>query len=219
MAGSGGGGAGGVAGTGGGAGGKGGGASTTPGAGGAPGGGQGGIGGGGGSQAAPSGQVKLTYSTGAPAILLSAAAAAGTDKFGTAYPAGTVIAPPVAIPDSSAPAALAGSVRLYGAGGHLKYVSGGTGDTTAYTTGRTTSVLASAQLFNSATQTLVGTIQFPVAASTYRLHGMFEIDPTVSAGTANFQLTGPTIGTQLITIRFTTSPEHRPRSPGASASR
>jgi hypothetical protein len=33
-------------------------------------------------------QVRLTYSTGAPGILVSFAAAAGTDQFGTAYPAG-----------------------------------------------------------------------------------------------------------------------------------
>ena len=32
--------------------------------------------------------VRLTYSTGAPAILFSIAAASGTDQFGTAFPAG-----------------------------------------------------------------------------------------------------------------------------------
>jgi hypothetical protein len=35
-----------------------------------------------------SGQTRLTYTTGAPAILLSIASVAGTDQFGTAYPAG-----------------------------------------------------------------------------------------------------------------------------------
>lgn len=34
------------------------------------------------------GQVRLTYSSGAPTILLSVASASGTDQFGTSYPAG-----------------------------------------------------------------------------------------------------------------------------------
>lgn len=56
----------------------------------APGGGGGGGGSGSSSPGAPGtgGMTRLTYSTGAPAIMLSVAAAAGTDQFGTSYPAG-----------------------------------------------------------------------------------------------------------------------------------
>jgi hypothetical protein len=38
--------------------------------------------------------VRLTYLTGNPAILMSVALAAGTDQFGTAYPAGTILPGP-----------------------------------------------------------------------------------------------------------------------------
>jgi hypothetical protein len=62
----------------------------------APGAGGGGTGshqvGGGAGGAGAAGQVRLTYSTGAPPILLSVAAAAGTDQFGTPYPAGMQVA-------------------------------------------------------------------------------------------------------------------------------
>ncbi len=61
----------------------------------APGGGQGGAG----KNLAEAGagavgQARLTYITGAPAILASIALAAGTDQFGTAYQAGTILPGP-----------------------------------------------------------------------------------------------------------------------------
>jgi hypothetical protein len=75
-----------------------GGGGTVPGGGGGTGGatnGQGSSGGSGGG-AGGGGQVRVTYlpSTGAPAVLASIASAAGTDQFGNAYPAGTVLAGP-----------------------------------------------------------------------------------------------------------------------------
>jgi hypothetical protein len=93
--------AGGLAPAGGGNGGEGGGGggSTGPGnAGQAPGGGGGGggsnsSGGNSGAAGAP-GRVRLTYSTGAPGIMASFASAAGTDQFGNAYLAGTILPGP-----------------------------------------------------------------------------------------------------------------------------
>jgi hypothetical protein len=89
------GGAGGAAVPGGGAGGEGGGGTGqspegSPGEfpGGGGGGGSPGKNGGGGA----GGMIRLTYSTGSPTILASFALAAGTDQFGTAFPAGTVLA-------------------------------------------------------------------------------------------------------------------------------
>jgi hypothetical protein len=105
-------GAAGAAGSAGGAGGKGGncpdggglGGSGGPASGGTGGNGQapgGGPGGGGGTSvlsfnggAPTAGRVRLTYSTGAPAIMAQFAAAAGTDQFGTAYLAGTELPGP-----------------------------------------------------------------------------------------------------------------------------
>jgi hypothetical protein len=86
--------------TGGGPGGNGFGGGTAGDSGSAPASGPGG-GGGGGSNIAHAadnggagwqGQVRLTYTTGAPAISFSNAAAAGTDQFGTSYPAGMSLA-------------------------------------------------------------------------------------------------------------------------------
>jgi hypothetical protein len=61
----------------------------------APGGGGGGGGGGSSSKTGgtgANGQVRVTYASGAPALLASFAAASGTDQFGTAYPAGVLFA-------------------------------------------------------------------------------------------------------------------------------
>lgn len=89
-----GGGAAGTGATGSGNGGVGGNPNTNGGAGIAPGGG----GGGGGTNAdgriGGGGQIRVTYSTGTPAILCSIASVAGTDQFGTNYPAGTALAGP-----------------------------------------------------------------------------------------------------------------------------
>lgn len=57
-----------------------------------PGGGGGGSGAGANGGNGGNGQIRVTYSTGVPAIMASFASAAGTDGFGTPYPAGTVLA-------------------------------------------------------------------------------------------------------------------------------
>jgi hypothetical protein len=59
-----------------------------------PGGGASGAGAGANAYSGGNGQVRLTYSTGAPVILASIASVAGVDQFGTNYPAGTVLAGP-----------------------------------------------------------------------------------------------------------------------------
>jgi hypothetical protein len=98
------GGAGATAVSGGGAGGKGGNGSTsssggTAGSAGSSPGGGGGTGGatsnaGNNGGAGAGGQVRITYTTGAPTLLGSIASAAGTDQFGNAYPAGTALPGP-----------------------------------------------------------------------------------------------------------------------------
>jgi hypothetical protein len=75
------------------------------------------------------GRVRLTYATGAPTILASFAAAAGTDQFGTAYPAGNLVTQPVRAQDPNAANATAEtwhSITTVGgmtinAGGHIAY--------------------------------------------------------------------------------------------------
>lgn len=92
--------AGGTAVSGGAAGGRGGDTAKNGTGGSAPGGSGGGGGGGGGSLGPGSGgggdngQIRVTWSSGSPAIMTSFAAAAGTDQFGTAYLAGTELAGP-----------------------------------------------------------------------------------------------------------------------------
>jgi hypothetical protein len=88
------GGPGGVAQTGGANGGQGGNAGQHGNAGLAPGGAAGGGANNQGSLTSGAGQVRLTYTTGGPAILHSIALAAGTDQYGTAYSAGTVLPGP-----------------------------------------------------------------------------------------------------------------------------
>jgi len=57
----------------------------------APGGGGGGSSAGNNGGNGAQGQVRITYTTGAPGILASFASASGTDQFGTTYPAGMVV--------------------------------------------------------------------------------------------------------------------------------
>jgi hypothetical protein len=201
------GGAGGAAPAGGGAGGKGGTFGASGAAGSAPGGASGGAGSTIGpnttSPAAPNGQVRLTYSTGAPTILLSAAASAGTDQFGTAYPAGMLLATPAAwgspvssnidaagsvnLGDQAADlAATTGASRLYSLAGHEKYASP---DGTKYTNGHFTSFSTTDEPVNSLVYaTVCGGGMSVAAGRKYRVHAELTVVQGPNVAANNFRL-------------------------------
>jgi len=133
-----------------------------------------------------SGQVRLTYSTGAPFLLFSLAAVAGTDQFGTSYPAG--MSGYVLANQSEASATPTAGPAVYGYGGQLKYV--GT-DGNAYNTGRISTNNPSTQVINSETQAPVSGLSIPVAASSYRFRAIIPFTAS-SVNSAYITMGGPT---------------------------
>ena len=191
------GGAGGAAPAGGGRGGQGGTGTGTGLGGSSPGGGGGGGASGSSSGTAPgaAGQVRVTYSTGAPGILLSVASAAGTDQFGTSYPAGTSLAGVLTLANESAPSTPSGGATLYAGSGHAKYVGS---DGNAYNTG-------GLHLFTTGTQSIVSTTPAPitglscqVGVGTYRVTGVIVLTQGTTAVSQDMGFSGPS--TSLVSI-------------------
>lgn len=173
------GGAGGTAPTGGGAGGNGGADGGNGSNGSAPGGGGGGGGTGGGPLVTSggngkAGQVRLTYSTGTPVVLASIAAAAGTDQFGTAYPAGAYFT------DS------AGAVRVLGQ--------------TALVA-RTNHTISNTGLANLPWD-LNGSGIPVISGVTYIVEGCIRAKQLVAAVADNFAFTGPAMSDSSLSWNF-----------------
>lgn len=159
------------------------------GAGAAPGGG----GGGGSSGSGPNvggagghGQVKVTFVSGAPVLLMSLATAAGTDQFGTTYPAGMRFTGP--------------DTNVYD-----------TGRLTVFTTAAQT---ISSTVYTGVTGGGVA-LSAPVIAGTYhfRFHLWYKDNGAGAAGNADFKVQGPafTVGSYagnfagngpLVSVRF-----------------
>jgi hypothetical protein len=173
------GGAGGAAPGGGASGGPGGGPAAAGGPGSAPGGGQGGAGKNTAEAGAGAvGQARLTYVTGVPSVLMSVAAAATTDQFGTAIPAGTILpgagdsnqynSGPLILPTSAGTISSTAFTTLasktvtagrYRFRAHLMYVGNGTGATSDTPLFRLTS-----PAFASGSAQLVGTANGPLVS-------------------------------------------------------
>jgi hypothetical protein len=184
---------------GGGSGGNGGGATQSGFAGTAPGGGGGGGGngslstGGGGAN----GQVRLTYSTGAPAIVFSIAAGGGTDQFGTGFSAGMNYTGNTNWANSAVPSAPGNGAKLFATGGQLEYVSQ---DTNLYQTGVKTIRLTGTMLVASTTPLTItdgtNSFSFPVAAASYRFRCLIMYQGTAAAGSPGiFGLSGTATAT------------------------
>jgi hypothetical protein len=216
-------GAGGVAPAGGGNGGAGGAGGAGVDQGGVPGSAPGGGGGGGGFNANNSaghsggaghaGQVRITYSTGAPTILLSIASASGTDQFGTAYPAGLKLTTgtsefggAILLDPVGSPAAPGSGVNVFSNTSGILSTRGTDGN--VYLTGRRTINFTGTQTVSSATFVTVtdGTNNFSasVAAAPYKFRARLIYKPSGTTGTPIFGVTGPALssGGWVFTLQY-----------------
>jgi hypothetical protein len=161
--------------TGGGSGGSGGNNNANGANGGTPGGGGGGSGAGGNGGNGPAGQVRVTYSTGNPAILASIAAAATTDPFGTSILAGTILAGP-------------GDTNQYNSG------------PLALTISNTTAITATAATSLPWDQ---GTGGIPVVSGVkYLVRGVLRAKQITAAVADNFSATGPAASASSLVWNF-----------------
>jgi hypothetical protein len=154
----------------------------------------------GGAQGA-NGQVRLSYSTGAPTVLLSAAAAAFTDQFGNAIPMGINTSFNMTVADvltnlldladqGSDPGSLAGTSVLWSKSGQLKYFST---DGTKYNTGHFVSSSDSDELVNSTVfANICGGGATVEAGIKYRVHAELTVvqGPNVAADDFRLGFTG-----------------------------
>jgi hypothetical protein len=86
-------------------------------------------------------------------------------------------------------------------GGHLKYISGATGDTNAYNTGRLTLIGGTINPVNSfGSATTVPGLTTPVAAMTYRIHARLFCTQGGAAVAQIVNLAGPAVSAALVTV-------------------
>lgn len=149
------------------------------------------------------GMARLTYSTGSPTILLSAAESSGVDQFGTSYPAGLLVPTPVTwgFPVTSSlltngsielggiatPSASAGTSVLYGAtSGDVETVSGSDGG--IYGPMPAWKIFNGAQTISSTTGNDILGTSSPVSARKYHFFAFFLYSGGQAGATANFSL-------------------------------
>jgi hypothetical protein len=142
------------------------------------------------SGAGAHGLVQVTYTPATVALVMSFAPSSGTDGFGNAFPAGMYIADPIVMANISAPSATASAATLYAISGSLKYISGLTGDGSAYNTGRLTVTSPGQTITGTGITNLTG-CSAPVGIGTYQFHASILFQGSAAAGTAIFSFASP----------------------------
>lgn len=98
------------------------------------------------------------------------------------------------LPNLAVPAGVGGAIEAFASSGQLKYVSGATGDTNAYNTGRATFLTTARQTINSTSDIPVtGITGIPVAAGRYEVHGAIFASQGGAAFANNIGFTGPAV--------------------------